>query len=79
MLYVEKDLSAIVKAVFDQWDKQQNELNGKYLQASNARVRPLDIVSSVEKGKVPFYEPALLEVECSNTRVQQFRERSVST
>jgi hypothetical protein len=53
MLYVEKDLSAIVKAVFDQWEKQQNELNGKYLQASNARVRPVDIVSSVQKGKVP--------------------------
>jgi hypothetical protein len=52
MLYVEKDLSAIVKAVFDQWEKQQNELNGKYLQASNARVRPVDIVSSVQKGKV---------------------------
>jgi NmrA-like family len=79
MLYVEKDLSAIVKAVFDQWEKQQNELNGKYLQASNARVRPVDIVSSVEKGKVPWNEPALLEADCSNARVQQFRERSVST
>jgi hypothetical protein len=31
------------RQVFDQWDKQQNELNGKYLQASNARVRPVDI------------------------------------
>jgi hypothetical protein len=53
MLYVEKDLSAIAKSVFDQWDERGNELNGKYLQASNARVRPADIVSSVQKSKVP--------------------------
>jgi hypothetical protein len=58
MLYVEKDLSAIAKAVFDQWDERGNELNGKYLQASNARVRPADIVSSVQKSKVPRSQSA---------------------
>jgi hypothetical protein len=52
MLYVERDLSAIVNAVFTQWDDSRNELNGKYLQASNARVTPMDITSSIEKGKV---------------------------
>lgn len=52
MLYVERDLSAIVNGVFAQWDNSRNELNGKYLQASNARVTPMDITSSIEKGKV---------------------------
>lgn len=51
MLYVEKDLSAIVKAVFDHWEDQKVELNGKYLQASGGRVTPMDIVATVQKGK----------------------------
>lgn len=52
MLYVEKDLSAIAHAIFSRWEETQNELNGKYLQASNARVTPKDIISSIQKGKV---------------------------
>jgi hypothetical protein len=50
MLYVEKDLSAIVKAIFDQWDERKAELDGAYLQASNARVTPNDIVAAAKKG-----------------------------
>ncbi|OAL30871.1 hypothetical protein AYO20_08564 [Fonsecaea nubica] len=49
MLYVEKDLSAIVKAIFDQWEEKKEELDGAYLQASNARVRPKDIVAAAKK------------------------------
>ena len=55
MLYVEKDLSAIVKAVLDHWDSQKPELNGKYLQASGGRVSPKDIVATVQKGTWPLY------------------------
>jgi hypothetical protein len=31
MLYVEKDLSAVAKAIFDQWDSAKDELNHKIL------------------------------------------------
>jgi hypothetical protein len=50
MLYVEKDLSAIVKAVFDHWTARKEELDGAYLQASNARVTPLNIIDAAKKG-----------------------------
>ncbi|KIX09316.1 uncharacterized protein Z518_00395 [Rhinocladiella mackenziei CBS 650.93] len=49
MLYVEKDLSAIVKAIFDAWERKKSELNGAYLQASHARIRPMDIVAATKK------------------------------
>jgi hypothetical protein len=50
MLYVEKDLSAIAKAVFDQWDSKKHELNHKILYCSNARVSAGDIIACIEKG-----------------------------
>jgi len=49
MLYVEKDLSAVVKAVFDQWDSRADELNHQYLYVTSARMTPLDIAASVKK------------------------------
>jgi nucleoside-diphosphate-sugar epimerase len=49
MLYVEKDLSAIVKAVFDQWDLKKNELNHKILYCADSRVSPEDIIACIEK------------------------------
>jgi hypothetical protein len=52
MLYVEKDLSAIARAVFSQWENAKDDLDGKYLQACNARVSPMDIVSAIKKGEV---------------------------
>jgi hypothetical protein len=52
MLYVEKDLAAISKAVFDQWEQKQDKLNHTYLYASNARLTPLDIRSAIEKGMI---------------------------
>ena len=53
MLYVEKDLSAITKAIFDQWDAKEDELNHQYLYCTNARITPSDITKSVKKGKLP--------------------------
>ena len=52
MLYVEKDLSAIAKAIFDQWDSAKDELNHKILYCANARVSAAEILASIERGKV---------------------------
>jgi len=49
MLYVEKDLAAIVKAVFDHWDVRKDELDGQYLQASSARITPKEVCMAAEK------------------------------
>lgn len=49
MLYVEKDLAAVTKAVFDHWDARADELNHQYLYISNARLTPLDIAASVKR------------------------------
>lgn len=50
MLYVEKDLSGVVKAIFDQWETKKDDLNHQYLYVTNARITPLDILASVKKG-----------------------------
>ncbi|KAI8982946.1 NAD-P-binding protein [Trametes punicea] len=57
MLYVQKDLSAVTKAVFDNWDARKDELNHQYLYVANARVTPLNILASVKKltGKDGIY------------------------
>ncbi|KZT04881.1 NAD(P)-binding protein [Laetiporus sulphureus 93-53] len=49
MLYVEKDLSAVAKAVFDQWEEKKDELSHQYLYVTNARIAPMDIAASVKK------------------------------
>jgi hypothetical protein len=51
MLYVEKDLSGIVKAVFDKWDLKKEVLNHKILYCADARVSPDDIIACIERGK----------------------------
>ncbi|OCH92791.1 NAD(P)-binding protein [Obba rivulosa] len=57
MLFVEKDLSAVAKAVFDNWQKKRDQLNHKYLYVSNARVTPMDIAASIKNvtGKQCIY------------------------
>jgi hypothetical protein len=50
MLYVEKDLSAIAKAVFDNWDLKKENLNHKILYCANARVSAGDIIACIERG-----------------------------
>lgn len=52
MLYVEKDLSAIVKGIFDQWESKKNELNHKILYCTDARVSAGDIIECIERGIV---------------------------
>ncbi|TBU39662.1 NAD(P)-binding protein [Dichomitus squalens] len=49
MLYVQKDLSAVTKAIFDQWELRKDDLNHNYLYVANARVTPLEILASVKK------------------------------
>jgi hypothetical protein len=48
-LYVEEDLGAVCKAVFDLWDTRKAELDGKYLLASGARETPRKINEILEK------------------------------
>lgn len=57
MLFVEKDLSGIAKAVFDQWDAKRDQLTHKYLYCTNARVSPGEILACVERvsGKKAAY------------------------
>jgi hypothetical protein len=52
MLYVEKDLTAVAKAVFDQWDMKKEELNHKVLYCSDSRVSPGEIITCIERGKL---------------------------
>ncbi|KAI1786962.1 NmrA-like domain-containing protein [Ganoderma leucocontextum] len=49
MVYVQKDLSAVTKAVLDNWDVRKEELNYHYLYVANARVTPLEILASIKK------------------------------
>ncbi|KAH8810939.1 NAD(P)-binding protein [Xylogone sp. PMI_703] len=49
MLYVEKDLSAVVKAVFDQWESEKETLNHKILYCASSRVTPGEIIDCIEK------------------------------
>ncbi|KAF5581445.1 transcriptional regulatory [Fusarium pseudoanthophilum] len=57
-LYVEKDLGAVAKALFDQWDEEKDILNGKYFLASGARETMGDINAILEKvsGKKVIYK-----------------------
>lgn len=50
MLYVEKDLSGVAKAIFDQWDLKKEELNHKVLYCADARVSPDDVIACIEQG-----------------------------
>jgi hypothetical protein len=50
-LYVEKDLGAVCKVVFDLWDTRKTELDGKYLLASGARETPRQMMNVLEKSE----------------------------
>lgn len=62
MLYVERDLSAVAKAVFDQWDAKKEVLNHKYLYVSDARVSPMDIVGALKRSTYPIHHHAIRKV-----------------
>lgn len=51
-LYVEKDLGAVCKAVFDNWDTRKSDLDGKYLLASGSRETPRHMVEVLEKSEL---------------------------
>lgn len=51
MVWIEKDLSAIVKAVLDSWETKKLDLNYQHLFASSGRVTYADLVRLIEKGK----------------------------
>jgi hypothetical protein len=50
-LYVEKDLGAVCKAIWDQWETRKATLDGKYFLVSGARETPGDISKTIERGK----------------------------
>lgn len=52
MLYVEKDLSGLSKAIFDQWDVKKDGLNHKVLYCADARVSPDDVIACIERGRL---------------------------
>jgi hypothetical protein len=54
MLYVEKDLSGVAKAIFDQWDSKKHELNHKILYCAGSRVSGADIMACLERGTFLF-------------------------
>lgn len=62
MLYVQKDLSAVTKAVFDNWDAKRDELNHKILYVANARVSPAEIIACIKKGIFISHLPRIFEV-----------------
>ncbi|KAH7139956.1 hypothetical protein B0J13DRAFT_447274 [Dactylonectria estremocensis] len=57
-LYVEKDLAAVAKALFDQWDTKKASLDGKYFLASGARETMGQINAVLERvsGKKVVYK-----------------------
>ena len=52
MLWVERDLSAIVKAIFERWDSSKDQLLYKYLYAMDAVRTPNEICATIERGKL---------------------------
>lgn len=58
MLFVEKDLARIAKAVLDKWDERRDRLRHQYLYCTDARISPDEILGCVERvsGKKAVYE-----------------------
>ena len=50
MVWVEKDLAGVVKAVLDNWDDRKGELMYKYLHAMDAIHTPFEVCSVIERG-----------------------------
>ena len=50
MLWVERDLAAVCKAVFDNWGLRKDELNHQYLFASSVWMSYNELVAIIEKG-----------------------------
>jgi hypothetical protein len=50
MLWVERDLSAVCKALFDNWDARKEELNHQYVFASSVRMSANELIAMIQKG-----------------------------
>jgi hypothetical protein len=74
MLYVEKDLSAVSKAIFDQWDSKKHALNHKILYCADARVSGADIIACLERGSLPPSFPRSRSINVAKT--EQLRARN---
>ncbi|KAJ4215731.1 hypothetical protein NW759_009591 [Fusarium solani] len=73
-LYVEKDLSAVCKAVFDQWETKKASLDGKYFLASGARETMGQINTVLEKGNVSVSK---VEVYMTNDTIESVSGKKV--
>ena len=51
MVWVEKDLAGVAKAVFDNWDQRKDELTYQYLHAMDAIHTPREICEVIQKGE----------------------------
>lgn len=51
MLWVERDLAAIVEAIFQRWDTAKKDLIHNYLYAMDAVRTPNEICATIEQGK----------------------------
>jgi hypothetical protein len=60
MLYVEKDLSGLSKAIFDQWDVKKDELKHKVLYCADTRVSPDDVIACIERGRLISCDAAIV-------------------
>lgn len=54
MLWVERDLAAVVRAVFDRWVSAKETLLYKHLYAMDAVRTPNEICSIIERGSNPL-------------------------
>ena len=57
MLWVERDLAAVCKAIFDNWDLRKDDLNHQYLFASSVRMSCNELVAIIQKGRSNSFDP----------------------
>lgn len=51
MLWVQRDLGPIVKAIFDNWDSRKNDLLYQHHYAMDAIHTPTEVCSTIETGR----------------------------
>jgi hypothetical protein len=66
MLWVERDLSAVCKAVFENWEKKKQILNHQYLFASSVRMSYNELVAMIQEGEL--FGVVLSLADCGSDR-----------
>lgn len=51
MVWIEKDLSAVTKAVYDNWDEKSKELQYNHLFVSGGRTTYEEMTQTIEQGE----------------------------